>query len=113
MDLLLDAFIAGFGVYLIYSAVNMKRTGELKKGIMIRKDADLSSATDIPGFINYMYAKTIAVGACTALCGVVGVVNDMYGGLGMVQLVMTFLFFLVVVIFGFMVVKAQKKYLGF
>ena len=113
MDLLLDVFIAFCGVYLIYASVQMKRTGELKQGIMVRKDADLSAAKDIPGFIRFMYAKTIVVGVCTCVCGGVGIINDLYGGLGMVQLVLTIIFFVAIVAFGFVTVREQKKYLGF
>lgn len=112
MDLMLDVFIAFCGAYLIYSAVDMKKTGSLKQGVMVRKDADLSKADDIPGFIAYMYTKTIAAGVGTFLCGIVGVANDLYGGLGLVQLVMTIVFFVMIVAFGIMTAKAQKKYLG-
>ena len=38
--------------------------------------------------------------------------NDLYGGLTMVQLIMAVVFFIVVVGFGVMTAKAQKKYLG-
>ena len=51
MDLMLDVFMAFFGAYLIYAAVKMKQTGELAKGIMVSKEADLSKAKDIPGYI--------------------------------------------------------------
>ena len=112
MDLMLDVFIAFCGGYLVYSAMDMKKTGSLKQGVMVRKDADLSKAKDIPGFIAYMYMKTIVVGICTLICGIVGIVNDIYGGFGMVQLVMTFVFFFAIVIFGIMTAKAQKKFLG-
>lgn len=112
MDLMLDVFIAFCGGYLVYSAADMKKTGTLKQGVMVRKDADLSRAKDIPGFICYMYAKTIVVGIGTLLCGIVGIINDLYGGLGMVQLVMTIVFFVMIVAFGIMTSRAQKKYLG-
>ena len=112
MDFVLDLFIALCGAYMIYAAVKMKQTGEIPEGIMVRKGADLSRAKDIPGFIGYMYGKTVVVGICTIICGIVGLVNDTYGGLGMVQLVMTLVFFTAVVIFGIVAAKAQKKYLG-
>ena len=64
MDLMLDVFMAFFGAYLIYAAVKMKQTGELAKGIMVSKEADLSKAKDIPGYIQYMYGKTILMGIC-------------------------------------------------
>lgn len=112
MDFMLDLFIAFCGAYMIYAAVKMKRTGEIPEGIMVRKGADLSHAKDIPGFIGYMYGKTVVVGICTIVCGAVGLVNDTYGGLGMVQLVMTIVFFIAVVIFGIVATRAQKKYLG-
>lgn len=111
MDLMLDVFIAFCGGYLIYSAVDMKKTGILKPGVMIKKDADMTKAKDVAGFIAYMYLKTIIVGGCTLLCGIVGVINDFYGGLGVLQLAMTVIFFFAIVIFGIMTARAQKKYL--
>ena len=52
------------------------------------------------------------MGICALICGAVGVLNDLYGGLTMVQLIMAVVFFIVVVGFGVMTAKAQKKYLG-
>ncbi len=112
MYMMLDGFIAFFGVYLIYCAVKMKRTGELVKGVMVRKDADLSKARDLQGYIGYMYAKTVAMGACTCVCGLVGIYNDTYGGLGMAYLGVVGVFFVAIVAFGYVTTKAQKKYLG-
>ena len=86
MDFMMDVLIVGFGVYLIYCAVKMKRTGELTKGVIIRKDADLTKAPDVPGFIRYMYAKVIAIGICTCICGTLGIINDTYMQLGMMYL---------------------------
>lgn len=111
MGLMLDAFIAIMGGYFIYKAMEMKRTGNLAKGIMVGKDIDLSKARDVNGFIVYMFPKTIVVGACAVICGIVGIINDLYGGLAMVQLALTGIFFVVVVIFGYLAVKAQKKFL--
>ena len=112
MDLMLDMFMAFFVCYLLYAAVKMKRTGEVVKGVMVSKEVDLSRARDLPGYIQYMYGKTVIMAGSALACGVVGVVNDLYGGLTMVQLVMSAVFFIVVVVFGVITVKAQKKYLG-
>ena len=111
MGLMLDAFIAIMGGYFIYKAVEMKRTGSLAKGIMVSKDFDLSKARDVEGFIWFMFPKTVVVGACAVICGIVGIINDLYGGLAMVQLALTGVFFAVVVVFGYLAVKAQKKFL--
>jgi len=111
MDLMLDLFIVFCGAYLVYSAVNMKKTGEIQKGVMVRKDADLSKAKDIPGFIAYMYVKTIVIGISACLCGIVGIINNEFGGLGMLQLIMSVVFFVAIVLFGIITAKAQKKYL--
>ena len=113
MELLLDSLLTIVGVYLIYSAVKMKRTGEVPQGIIVRKDADLSKAPDIPGFISYTYGKIVIIGVCACICGGISIVNDMYGGLTMVQLILAFAFFILLIIFGVFMAKAQKKYLGF
>ena len=112
MDLMLDMFMAFFGGYLVYAAVKMKQTGELAKGIIVSKDLDLSRARDIPGYIRYMYGKTVAMGLCALACGVTGVLTDLYGGLTAIQLVMSVVFFIVVVVFGVITSKAQKQFLG-
>lgn len=112
MDLMLDGIIAFFGLYLIYCAVNMKKTGELAKGIMVKKDADLSKAKDIQGYIEYMYVRTIVMGICTCICGLIGIYNDTHGGLGKVYFGVVIVFFVAIVIFGCVTAKAQKKYLG-
>ena len=112
MDFMMDVLIIGFGLYLIYCAVKMKRTGELTKGVIIRKDADLTKAPDVPGFIRYMYAKVIAIGICTCICGTLGIINDTYMQLGMMYLGVIGVFVVAIGIFAFVTVKAQKKYLG-
>lgn len=113
MDFMMDILIVGFGLYLIYCAVRMKQTGELTKGVIVRKDADLSKAPDVPGFIRYMYGKVIAIGICTTICGAIGIVNDTYMQLGMIYLGVIAIFVVAIGIFAFVTVKAQKKYLGF
>lgn len=113
MELLLDSLLTFVGVYLIYSAVKMKRTGEVPQGIIVRKDADLSKAPDIPGFISYTYIRIVVIGACACICGGISIANDLYGGLTVLQLAMSFIFFVLLIIFGVFMAKAQKKYLGF
>ena len=76
MELLLDSLLTFVGVYLIYSAVKMKRTGEVPQGIIVRKDADLSKAPDIPGFISYTYGKIVIIGVCACICGGISIVNE-------------------------------------
>lgn len=110
-DFFLDGMIAVFGVYLVYSAIVMKRDGNIPP-VMMSKDRKLGKDSDVAGFIQYMYVKTLAVGACSALCGAVGLLNDQFGGLGYVQAVMTVVFFVLVVGYGYLSMKAQKKYLG-
>ena len=52
------------------------------------------------------------MGLCALACGVTGVLNDLYGGLTAIQLVMSVVFFIVVVVFGVITSKAQKQFLG-
>ena len=37
-----DLLIAGSGIYLMYTAIMMKRKGELKTGVIISKDVDVN-----------------------------------------------------------------------
>lgn len=110
-DFLMDGLITFFGLYLIYSAFIMKRNGTIPP-VILSKDRKVEKDSDISGFIGYMYGKTMLVGVCTTVCGVVGLINDQFGGFSYIQIGMTILFFVIVVIYGHLSVKAQKKFLG-
>ncbi len=111
VDILLDLFLALCGAYLAYSAYEMKKTGEIKTGVMVSKNITIKPDADKAGFIAYMFPRTVLVGVLTFICGCIGLVNDFYGGLSNIFLGIVAVFFVAIILYGVFVSKAQKKYL--
>lgn len=111
MDSIFDIIILVSAIYLIYSAVEMKRAQSIQGSVLISKQINLKAAKDIPGYIQYMYGKTIALGLLGILCGAVGIYNSYAGTLDILQSIFTFAYFIVIVVYAALSVKAQKKFL--
>lgn len=111
MDSIFDIIIIVSAIYLIYSAYDMKKTGSIEGSILISKDTDLKKAKDIPGYIQYMYAKTMILGVLGIISGALGIYNSYGGNLDMLQYITMVIYFLVIVLYGYFSVKASKKFL--
>lgn len=74
----MDLIIVVSGAYLIYAAVQMKRTGEIAGSVIIGKGYDVKKAKDPQGFIDYMYLKSILMGVCVILSGGLDYINLQY-----------------------------------
>ena len=61
---LFDYLIILSGLYLVYTGINMKQTGEIKTGVIVSKDVDVNRIKDKEGFIKYMYARVLIIGGC-------------------------------------------------
>lgn len=75
-----DLLIGASGIYLIYTAVMMKKTGEIKTGVIVSREADIHKMRDKEGFINYMFGKVLLIGALTVLAAIGNVLRTYYGG---------------------------------
>ncbi len=62
-----DLLIGASGVYLIYIAVVMKKTGEIKTGVIVSKEMDVNKMKDKKGFIDYMFGRVLLAGALIVL----------------------------------------------
>lgn len=107
----MDILIAICGVYLIYSSVRMKRTGEISSAI-VGKGYDPKKAKDPKGYINYMYPKSIFMGTIVILSGGVNYLNDRYWNVPNLNLVVCGVFLLVIIVFSKITIDAQKKFLA-
>ena len=110
MNMMLDILIAVYGAYLVYAAFTMKRTGKIQN-MMISKGLDLKRAKDIDGYIKHTFGISVAIGIVCILAGGVGLYNDYYGGLEGLYLVVIIIFGISLMIYGVLMVRAQKKYL--
>lgn len=69
-----DVIIGGLGIYLVYSAFQMKRSGEISTIIMNRED--IIKCKDKRGFIDYIYGRTLIFGLLSLIFGILGGIND-------------------------------------
>ena len=102
--LLFDLIILCYGLYLVYSAYQMKKTHQPSN--LIINQADLVGARDTKGFCEAMFKPTVVFGMMAVLYGIVGFVNDRYVDEPMVNFVSIALF----LILCFWYLRETKKY---
>ncbi len=107
----MDILIVLSGAYLIYSSVQMKRTGEIST-LIVGKRYDLKKAKDLNGFIEYMYLKSIIMGVVVMAGGGLNYLNDNYWNIPNLGLIVCVVFLAVLAIYGKITIDAQNKYLA-
>lgn len=107
----MDILIIFTGAYLIYAALQMKRTGEISTSL-VGKGFDLKKAKDPKGYIEYMYLKSIIMGIAVIIGGAADYLNEKYWRIPYLNLVVCGVFLVVIIIYGKITMNAQKKYLS-
>jgi threonine/homoserine/homoserine lactone efflux protein len=107
----MDILIMLSGAYLIYAAVQMKRTGEISSAL-VGKGCDLKKAKDPKGYIEYMSPKSIILGIIVVLSGGADYLNEKYWHISHFNLVICVVILLVIIVYGKITMDAQKKYLS-
>lgn len=107
----MDILIVLSGAYLIYSSVQMKRTGEVSSAI-VGNGYDLKKAKDPQGYIDYMYLKSIIMGVVVMAGGGLDYLNDAYWNIPNMNLIVCGVFLVIIVVYGKITMDAQKKYLA-
>ena len=102
----MDILIVFSGAYLVYAAVQMKRTGEITSSAIIGK------GNDPKGFIEYMYLKSVIMGVLVMLSGALDYMNDLYWNIPYFGIVMCGVFLVMIIIYCKISMDAQKKYLS-
>lgn len=111
MGMIFDVLILLSGIYLIYTAWEMKSSGKVQEAL-VSKNVNLRTARDPKGFIDYMFVKTVIIGVAAALCGGFSLYNDYFAkGYDVLQIAAMAIYFVVLLIYGFFITKAQKKFL--
>lgn len=78
--LIFDLIIAGLGIYLIYSSLKMKNTGELSTIVVSQED--MARCKDKQGFVEAISMKSVCFGIVALVFGVLAILNDVYALLG-------------------------------
>lgn len=107
MLIIFDAVIFIYGVYTIYSSVKMKQTGELSN-FFTGGSTDL--IRDKRGYIDYIYGRTIVLGAVATVFGAVGFINDYITPLQYLMKAMVVLFLTVVIWFSININRAKRRF---
>jgi len=106
-----DIIIILSGVYFIYIAENMRRTGTISTSL-IGKNYDVKKAQDLQGFIKFMYMKSILIGVATVICGVLDYGNEAFWKVRYLSLIVCLVYVILLFIYGKLSIDAQKKYLS-
>lgn len=72
--LIFDLIITGLGLYLIYSSLKMKNTGQLST-IVVSQD-DMARCKDKQGFIEAIAMKSVGFGVVALIYGILAILND-------------------------------------
>lgn len=111
-DGLINGILIGCGLYMAYMAYLMKAKGELKTGWLVSKNIDLKKSKDLPGYIKYMFGRTMIFAVITIGYGVMGMYDLYVASLGNVMLAAMVIFFAILLWYAYESVNASKKYLA-
>ena len=106
---LFDLVILIYGIYMIYSAYQMRKTHQPSK--LIINQAELVGARDPKGFCEAMFKPFVVLGMLAILYGIVGFLNDKFVDDPMVTLVAIALFLIMCFWFMRELNKNKTKYL--
>ncbi|MDD2972211.1 MAG: hypothetical protein PHE02_08800 [Lachnospiraceae bacterium] len=106
-----DIIILCGGIYLLYSAFGMYTENRIP-GVLLSKGMEIGKEADVTGFIQAMKIPTVIMGLVAFSSGAVGIACKYVTGLEMIQLGLVILSFFMLVGYGYLDVRAQKKYLN-
>ncbi|MBO5372689.1 MAG: hypothetical protein J6A75_08220 [Lachnospiraceae bacterium] len=72
--LIFDIIIAILGAYVMFSAFQMKKKGEISSFIV--NPAEITRCKDRVGFIEHIFNKTVVFGVICLLFGILAIIND-------------------------------------
>ena len=107
--LLFDLIIFCYGVYLIYSGYQMRKTHQPSN--LIINQTDLVGARDPKGFCEAMFKPLVIFGMIAILYGIVGFLNDKFLNEPIVNSVSIALFLILCLLFMWVSKKNRAKYL--
>ena len=110
-----DMLVIVCGLYMAYCAVMMKVKGRINSGVVMSRNISENQLKDKEGFIKYIWPKLLCVGL---LCAASGAFNLIYSSMevepekyAIVELSVNAVFFVLLIVYGVIVVKAQKKFM--
>lgn len=106
---LFDIVIMLLGIYMIFAAFKMRKTGEISPVIITPEE--IARCRNKSGFIAFMYWKEAVFGGVLAAVGVLGVVNDKVIALNAYNVIELLLFLAAFLWFQEELRKARAKFI--
>ena len=82
--LVFDAVILLFGIYMVISSLQMKKSGRINA--MVIAEEEMKKCKDTAGFIAFIYWREAVFGGIVALVGLIGIINELTNFLGKLTL---------------------------
>jgi hypothetical protein len=107
--MILDLLIMACGVYMIYWSVQMRSSNKIP-AMLVGKGFPIDRAKDPDGFIRFTFPFTFSTGVVLFVLGLVGALG-LFITYPLAETLMRIVLVVVIVIYGMILMKAQKKYL--
>ena len=107
--ILFDVIVVCYGVYLIYSAFQMRKTHQPSN--LIVNQGDLVGARDVKGFCDAMFNPLVGFGIAAILYGGLASADDRYLHVPMINTVAMPIFLALCIWFVWKMKKIKEKYL--
>jgi len=109
-----DLLIVLCGFYMAYNGVIMKVNGKINPGVVLSRNVDPNAIKDKEGFIKFMWWKLLVIGLICATAGIFNMAVSRMGDsstLMVIQLVLNLGFFVLLMIYAVVAMKAQSRFL--
>jgi len=83
--LVFDAVILLFGIYMVISSLQMKKSGRINA--MVIAEEEMKKCKDTAGFIAFIYWREAVFGGIVALIGIINELTNFLGKLTLLELV--------------------------
>lgn len=103
-----DVIILLYGAYTIYTALQMKKTGEPAKWLV--NEQEIGRCKDKRGFADAIYVATVLFGAVTMLYGVVSLLNSYVFRVSFLDIICLLVFLASCVFYMVTLNRARKKF---
>ena len=72
---IMDIIFAGAGLYVVYAWYLLKKTGEIKREILMNKDVNLRKCKNLEGYKTFIAPRMLLFGLASVALGLVGLIN--------------------------------------
>ncbi len=111
MYALMDLFVLGAALYILYHWYMLMFKGDLRQGVIISKNTNPDKCKDLEGLKAFMGTKTLILGILGVISGCIGLYQDYVAPLPQVVYWVSFFLFLGwLVVYATFTRKAEKKF---